>query len=216
MPLPELHFLPLSSDLDVSAFRCGHADLDEFLIEDSREYQEERLSVTHLAYIDSELVGFFTLVTDCIDVKQVAPEDGRRGYPYRKYPALKIARLATSSKYQRIGIGFLMLGEVLALTMNISKYVGWDFTRNSGSNEQPEDPPIRSICIWIITNCWRWNTDSVSTRPDSGPLLRMTWRRQCRRSGWRREETDGVKVPSNFLLVVMERSHPSTNPSSGG
>ena len=53
------------------------------MIEDSREYQEERLSVTHLAYIDSELVGFFTLVTDCIDVKQVATEDGRRGYPYR-------------------------------------------------------------------------------------------------------------------------------------
>ena len=99
MPLPELHFLPLSSDLDVSAFRCGHADLDEFLIEDSREYQEERLSVTHLAYIDSELVGFFTLVTDCIDAKQVDPEDGKRGYPYRKYPAIKIARLATSTTW---------------------------------------------------------------------------------------------------------------------
>ena len=63
IPLPELHFSPLSRDLDVSAFRCGHADLDEFLIEDSREYQEERLSVTHLAYIDSELVGLFTLCT---------------------------------------------------------------------------------------------------------------------------------------------------------
>ena len=86
MPLPELHFLPLSRDLDVSAFRCGHTDLDEFLIEDSREHQEERLSVTHLAYIDSELVGFFTLVTDCIDVKQVAPEDGKRGLPLPEIP----------------------------------------------------------------------------------------------------------------------------------
>ena len=111
-------------DLDISTFRCGHADLDEFLIEDSKEYQEERLSVTHIAYIGSEIVGFFTLVTDCIDVKQVAPEDGKRGYPYRKYPTIKIARLATSAKHQRIGIGFLMPGEVLALTMNISKHVG--------------------------------------------------------------------------------------------
>jgi len=98
MPLPALRFLPLSRDSDVSTFRCGHDDLDEFLIKDSMEYQQERLSVTRLAYIDSEVVGFFTLVTDCIDAKQVAPGDGRRGYPYRKYPAIKVARLATSKK----------------------------------------------------------------------------------------------------------------------
>ena len=54
MPLPALRFSPLSRDLDISAFRCGHADLDEFLIEDSREYQEERPSVTHIAYISSD------------------------------------------------------------------------------------------------------------------------------------------------------------------
>lgn len=58
-----LHFSPLSRDSDVSIFSCGHADLDEFLIEDSMEYQQERLSVTRLAYIYSEIVGFFTLVT---------------------------------------------------------------------------------------------------------------------------------------------------------
>jgi len=48
MPLPEIHFLPLSRDLDVSTFSCGHDDLDEFLIEDSMDYQQERLSVTRL------------------------------------------------------------------------------------------------------------------------------------------------------------------------
>jgi GNAT superfamily N-acetyltransferase len=119
-----LHFSSLSRDLDVSTFSCGHADLDEFLIEDSMEYQQERLSVTRLAYINSEIVGFFTLVTDCIDAKQVAPEDGRREHPYRKYPAIKVARLATSKKHQRNGIGSLMLREVLALTIMISEYVG--------------------------------------------------------------------------------------------
>ena len=35
------------------------------------EYQQERLSVARLACIDTEVVGFFTLVTDCIDAKQV-------------------------------------------------------------------------------------------------------------------------------------------------
>ena len=54
MPLPALRFLPLSRDLEVSAFRCGHTDLDGFLIEDLKEYQEERPSVTHIAYISSD------------------------------------------------------------------------------------------------------------------------------------------------------------------
>jgi hypothetical protein len=58
MPLPALRFLSLSKDSDVSAFSCGHTDLDEFLIEDSMEYQQERLSVTRLAYVDSEIAGF--------------------------------------------------------------------------------------------------------------------------------------------------------------
>ncbi|MDD4138334.1 MAG: GNAT family N-acetyltransferase [Methanoregula sp.] len=124
MPLSELHFSPISRGSDLSTFSCGHADLDEFLIEDSMEYQQERLSVTRLAYSNSEIVGFFTLVADCIDAKQVAPEDGRQGYPYRKYPAIKIARLGTSKKHQRNGVGSRMLREILALTIMISEYVG--------------------------------------------------------------------------------------------
>lgn len=94
--------MPLSRDLDVSTFSCGHDDLDEFLIEDS----------------------MVTLVTDCTDVKQVDPEAGRRGYPYRKYPAIKVARLATSKKHQGNGIGSRMLHEILTLTIMISEYVG--------------------------------------------------------------------------------------------
>jgi GNAT superfamily N-acetyltransferase len=121
---PALHFLPLSRDSDVFTFSCGHTDLDEFLHEDSIEYQQERLSVTHLAYLDDDLVGFFTLVTDCIDVKQVGQEDGKKGYPYRKYPALKIARLGTNVNYQHKGIGFQMLSEILTLTIKLSEYVG--------------------------------------------------------------------------------------------
>lgn len=121
---PALHILSLSKDSDVSGFRCGHADLDEFLHEDSFEYQQERLSVTRLAYLDDVLVGFFTLVTDCIDASQVDPEDGKKGYPYRKYPAIKIARLGTDTRYQHRGIGFEMLGEILAFTIRLSGYVG--------------------------------------------------------------------------------------------
>jgi hypothetical protein len=35
----------------------------------TRWYQQERLFVTRLAHICSEIAGLFTLVTDCIDAK---------------------------------------------------------------------------------------------------------------------------------------------------
>jgi len=47
-----------------------------------------------------------------------------RGYPYRKYLAIKVARLGTSEKHQGNGIDSLMLREILALTIMVSEYVG--------------------------------------------------------------------------------------------
>lgn len=121
---PTIHFKLLKHESIITGFSCGHHDLDDFLRSDSMEYQTERLSITHLAYLDTELIGFFTLVTDCIDAKQVNTQDGKRGYPYRKYPAIKVARLAIDTRYQRKGLGFQLLGEVLSITITISKYVG--------------------------------------------------------------------------------------------
>jgi len=99
-------------------------------------------------------------VTDCIDVKQVDPEDGRCGYPYRKYPAIKVARLATSKKHQGNGIGSRMLHEILTLTIMISEYVGCriitvdaksesvGFYERFGFKRVKSSVPIRSQCIW--------------------------------------------------------------------
>ncbi len=116
------------------------------------------------------MIGFFTLVTDCIDVKQVAPDDGKRGDPYRKYPALKIARLATPSKYQRTGIGFLMLGEVLALTMNISKYVGCRIITVDSKQES-----VGFYEIFGFKRATRRSTDPVHMHMDYHRLLDMEY-----------------------------------------
>ena len=52
------------------------------------------------------------------------PDDGKRGYPYGKYPALKIARLAVQHDYQRKKIGSCILDEVMTIIIRLSDYVG--------------------------------------------------------------------------------------------
>jgi hypothetical protein len=57
------------------------------------------LSATDLAYGQYNLVGFFTFVTDSIEVKGIQICDCFAGYPYSRYPAIKIARLATDDRF---------------------------------------------------------------------------------------------------------------------
>ena len=69
--ITEVSFSRLSPIDDVSGFLSGEKDLEEFLKEDAEKSQQEKLSATHLAYWQNNLVKFFTLVTDRIEVKGI-------------------------------------------------------------------------------------------------------------------------------------------------
>lgn len=124
IPQEELHFSVLSPDHDLSGFICCEKDLEEFLKEDALVSQNNRISVTHLIFWKYTLVGFFTLTTDSIEVRSIHDGDGVEDYPYSRYPALKIARLATDDRYTKRGIGMFMLRKILVMTITISHHVG--------------------------------------------------------------------------------------------
>lgn len=122
--LSSLTIKRLTSDCDLSTFRCCNTDLYEFLLEDAIVYQNNRTASTHLVYAGSVIVGYFTLLNDCIEVRVLDPEDGQPGYKYAKYPAIKIARLATHQEYQKHGIGQFMLTWVTAAALRLSEVSG--------------------------------------------------------------------------------------------
>lgn len=45
-------------------------------------------------------------------------------YPYRKYPAVKIARLAVDSDFERCGIGTFLMKIILAQVISICDSIG--------------------------------------------------------------------------------------------
>jgi len=121
----EFHLLDKSHDL--SSFECVNKELNAFLQEDALENQYAMVSVTRLVYYEGNLIGFFTLVNDCIHKRELQQGDGEKGYRYSHYPALKIARFATHKVYVNRDIGRSMLLKTFAIVMRLSRYVGCRF-----------------------------------------------------------------------------------------
>jgi len=113
IPFEDLRFVLLSADHDLSGFHSSEPEPDKFLKDDALVNQNNCISVTRLVFWNRDLVGYFTLVNDSIEVRAVEECDREESYHFRKYPALKIARLATHSDYERFGIGRSMLKEDL-------------------------------------------------------------------------------------------------------
>ncbi|MGB9941328.1 GNAT family N-acetyltransferase [Methanosarcina sp.] len=83
--------------------------------------QNNMISRTSLCFWKDELAGFFTLVADTIEAKAVI--DGLEHYEYRKYPGVKIARLAVDSKFERRGIGTYLLLAAIGKTLSVCESI---------------------------------------------------------------------------------------------
>lgn len=56
---------------NLSSFDCGDDDLNEFLKKDAFIEQKKKLSLTHLIFYQGEVIGYFSLLTDKISVKNL-------------------------------------------------------------------------------------------------------------------------------------------------
>lgn len=114
----------LSKRTDVSSFHCTNSDLNDFLKNDALRNQEQLINKTYVCYYQNHLVGYFTLTTDTIQVKSIDSSDCVDDFPYSRYPALKLARLATDEKFQHMGVGSYMLHIAIYLTQKVSEIAG--------------------------------------------------------------------------------------------
>ncbi len=62
------------------------------------------LSRTYLCFWKENLVGFVTLLADTITVQSIHESERVVDYPYHKYPAVKIGRIATKESLEKMGI----------------------------------------------------------------------------------------------------------------
>ncbi|MDR0692243.1 MAG: GNAT family N-acetyltransferase [Prevotellaceae bacterium] len=124
----------LEESTTISPFESGDKDLNDFLLNDAKNYLKSLLAVTYLLKIDEETVAYFSLSNDNLtrsdDKKQTwnkinrsIPNEKRR----RTYPAVKIGRLAVAKKYAGVGLGSRIILAVREMYVNEPQRAGCRF-----------------------------------------------------------------------------------------
>ena len=72
---------------------------------------------------NNKVVGFFSLLADAIRVQDIQTDDNVDGYCYRKYPAMKIGRLATDKEYERKGVGTYLYLNICGASFKIRDFL---------------------------------------------------------------------------------------------
>ena len=122
--LNEINFVPLSSDYIqlLEKFKTYQTELRKFLIEDALNNQGIFISKTYLLF-DKEnfnqhkqdisklmLLGYVTITADSINLDSSLKEMFReKGVNYKSLPAMKIGRLCVDKRFERSGLGRMLI-----------------------------------------------------------------------------------------------------------
>lgn len=121
MDFSRLAQIQLSSETNIKPFKCAEEDLNGFLFDDAKHFQDELMAVTYLLedHDENVTVAYFSLLADKITfnseekaiwnrLNRNIPNPKRR----RNYPALKIGRLAVHEKYKGEGVGTFVIDSI--------------------------------------------------------------------------------------------------------
>ena len=108
------------SDLDaLPQFDSGDEDLNDFLLNDARFYDEQMLAHTYVFVEGDEVVAYYCLLNDKIsqtDLDKSLWRKLRKNIPHEKhydsYPAVKIGRFAVSKKYSGSHLGTSIIDSI--------------------------------------------------------------------------------------------------------
>lgn len=104
----------LTTDMPLLPFHCADKDLNEFLVQDAKNYLDDMMAVTYV-YVDPEkqqIAAYFSLLNDKVAydpqskgiwnrINRHIHNNKRR----RSYPSVKVGRLAVGEEYAKLGLG---------------------------------------------------------------------------------------------------------------
>ena len=107
-----MRLLKLAPETDLTGFDCGDEDLNNFLVEDAKDFLDKRIATSYILEDNGRIVAYFCLLNDKTSRQDVTNNQWNKikgGFPERKrfgsYPAIKIGRFAVSSEYKGRNIG---------------------------------------------------------------------------------------------------------------
>ena len=130
----------LEFDTDIKPFESEDEELNDFLLNDAKNYLSQMLAVTYLLENETDIIAYFCLSNDNLkrevstnltELEKTIWNQLSRKIPNRKrrgnYPAIKIGRLAVAKKYTGNGIGRIIINIVRSLYMEENQRSGCRF-----------------------------------------------------------------------------------------
>jgi ribosomal protein S18 acetylase RimI-like enzyme len=118
---------PLNPKHRKSEFTCGHNLLDTYLHKQANQDIKRKLAACFvLKDKETNLVkGYYTLSNHSIP-QEIVPDIIRKKLPdsYTSIPAILLGRLAIDNRFQKLGLGKLLLVDALKRSYDISKTIG--------------------------------------------------------------------------------------------
>ena len=146
MSFNDTDFIRLADNHEILPFTCGDddddKDLNNFLLNDSKDYSNKLLAVTYLLESKGITSAFFCVSNDNISIEKLDSKNQfrkkfRKRMPTNKqfdtYPAVKIGRLAIHTDFQKMGFGSSLIDFIK----------GWFITNN------------RTGCMYLLVDAYR-------------------------------------------------------------
>jgi len=121
--LSSVQIEPLAAHHDRRTFSCGVAALDEYLRRFARQHADANVNRGYVAVEGTAVRGFYSLAISGIR-KENLPAKHLNRFPNFPLPVARLARLAVATRYQRRGLGDLLLADALQRCLRLSSEIG--------------------------------------------------------------------------------------------
>ncbi|MBO8172442.1 MAG: GNAT family N-acetyltransferase [Bacillaceae bacterium] len=115
----------------IESFDCDDEPLvQNFLREDALRFHQYNTAITRLYFNENqELIGFFTLYNDQIEIVKSKRQQQAWELPtdIKFYPSIKLHFLGVDKRFRKLGYGEYLLFEVIEISKKIAKDSGCNF-----------------------------------------------------------------------------------------
>jgi GNAT superfamily N-acetyltransferase len=108
---------------DRRSFSCGDSELDGYLKRFARQHAAAKVSRTYVAANGATILGYYSLAMSAIRKDQL-PDAYQSRFPNYPLPVARLARLAVDQRFQRQGLGELLLADALSRCLRLSEEIG--------------------------------------------------------------------------------------------
>jgi GNAT superfamily N-acetyltransferase len=113
----------LTAQDQIDDFSCGRPELDIYLKRFALMNQKSGSAATYVLKHGKTVIGYYSLAVGSLE-HRTAPSRVAKGLAKHPIPVMLLARLAVSDKFQRQGVGQVLLRDALIRTMHAGDIAG--------------------------------------------------------------------------------------------